>query len=164
MFWPTVLRFIWYLMTWEYLGYALETFMQGANVWVDIVRGGLLYWAINNSADNRVLVRDESRKWKKKHRKGYIKKAADLLTSVINGAIQQIGRVVTWAIGSEPTDKERLTWTKAPFNCQRRVRYDRSTGQGYNKRKTGTSQWHRTTAIVCLLATAHHTQATKFAK
>ena len=131
-------------------------------MWVDVVRGWCIYWAINSSADLKGSFRNESMKWKKRQRKGYLGISADQIATIMNRATMQLDRAVTWAIGSEPTDKERMTWTKAPFKYQRRVRHDRSTGQGYNKRKMGTSEWHRTSAIICLLAAAGTTQATRF--
>jgi hypothetical protein len=121
-----------------------------------------MYWAICNSADRKGSLRYKSAKWKKRFRKSCIGRTVDRLATIIDDVTTQIDRVVTWAIGSEPTYKERMTWNKATFKNQRRVRHDRSSGQGYSKRKLGTSEWQRTSAIVCLLATAGTTHATRF--
>ena len=80
-----------------------------------------MYWAIRNSADPDGSMRDESSKWKKRLRKGHIGWTADRLASFVDHAAVQIDKVVTWAIGSEPMDKKRMTWTKANFKNQRRV-------------------------------------------
>ncbi len=76
--------------------------------------------------------------------------------------IKCLDNLVVWAIGNEPTDKERLTWTHARFRNQRRVRKGMSSGQGYNKRKVGTSEWFQTAAVVCLLATSGQAKSTRF--
>ena len=78
-------------------------------------------------------------------------------------AIACIDRATTWIIGNEPTEKEKMTWTRPRFAIQNRVRVDRSTGQGYNKRRIGTSAWYRTAATVCLIAsTAGHAEGKRF--
>ena len=76
--------------------------------------------------------------------------------------LNTIDDVVTWTIGNEPTHKERLTWTSPKFACQRRVRQGRSSGQGYNKRRIGTSDWFRKVSIVCLLAKSGNATTTRF--
>ena len=161
MLWPTtILRFAWCLLTWEYLGQALALCFNGAELWVDIVRGCCLYWLIGKLSDpveRSGLFENESTKWKRKR-----KAIQRQMANIGNQALNQIDKAVTWAIGNEPTYKERLTWTSATFSCQQRVRKDRSRGQGYNKRRLGTSDWFRTASIVCLLATSGKAKSTRF--
>ena len=76
-------------------------------------------------------------------------------------AIVYLNIIATWVVGDEPTKKERLTWTSPRFRAQKRVRRGMWSGQGFNKRKLGTSTWFRTAATVCLIAsTAGQTQQT----
>ena len=150
-------------MTWEYLGHALSVGCPGAEVWVDIVRGWFLYWVIRRSALQTDSGSNGSARWKRRLRKSNIGRACTRgMAAAVSGTTTLLDKAVTWAIGTEPTDKERMTWTKAPFRSQLRVRYDRSTGQGYNKRRLGISGWHRTLSVICLLATSGKTQATRF--
>lgn len=78
-------------------------------------------------------------------------------------ALFYLNKTITWILGDKPTKKEQLTWTSPRFRVQERVRKGMLSGQGFNKRKLGTSAWFRTAATVCLIAgTAGHTQAISF--
>jgi hypothetical protein len=146
VFWPKILRCIWYLVTSEYPGYALATCFLGAEVWVDIARGGVISWSITDSSDQTGLFGSESTKRKKRLRKGYIGRTADcLLAAFLDGIIEQVDKLVTWAIGSEPMDKERTTWKKAPFKYQRQSdaigRPGKAPANARWERCSGTELW-----------------------
>ena len=84
------------------------------------------------------------------------------LGSLGNRLISLLDTTVTWAIGDEPTHKERLTWTRPTFKSQRRVRKGTSSGQGFSKRKLGTTNWFRTAAVICLMSNTGHAKTTRF--
>jgi Reverse transcriptase (RNA-dependent DNA polymerase)/GAG-pre-integrase domain len=152
-------------MTWEYLGQALALYLKGAEVWVDIARGCCMFWLIvrlNDPTDRGDSYRNESSKWKRRHKTNRYTKMCNRLSVLGSNLLSQIDRAVTWAIGDEPTHKERLTWTSPRFRCQQRVRRDRSTGQGYNKRRMGTSEWYRTAAVISLMVTSGQAKSTRF--
>ena len=58
--------------------------------------------------------------------------------------------------------QEQLTWTRPSFKCQRRVRKGTWSGQGFCKRKLGTTNRFRTAAVVCLMSTSGHARDTRF--
>ena len=150
---------------WEYIGQALELCMPSAVFWVHVVRGWLLYTSTrrpgessSTSSANRAASR-----WKRRHKRGIWTKINKRITCACTAAITSIDKATTWIIGNEPTNKERMTWTSPKFSIQKRIRVDRSTGQGYNKRRIGTSAWFRTAATVCLIAsTTGKTHARSF--
>jgi hypothetical protein len=137
---------------------------QGAEMWVNVVRGYVACLLIGRCMDCNGLFSIESPTWKKQHRGERVKKIIGQLSNLGMAATELLDRAVTWTIGDKPTDKERLTWTSPRFRCQRQVRSDQSAGQGYSKRQTTrrTSEWFKTTAIVCLMATPEHANTTRF--
>ena len=85
--------------------------------------------------------RNESAKRKKCRKPGAMDHLAKQIGMLGNKAINRLDKIVTWLVGDEPThNKERLTWTSPRFPFQRRVRKDRSSGQGYNKQKIGNNR------------------------
>jgi hypothetical protein len=160
--WPTtVLRYAWYILTWEYLGQTLAIWFQEAETWVDIVRGCCWFWLIDGYCRRAEWgissIFHGSPKWRKK-RKHVQHWLFDVGLSVLNW----IDDMVTWTIGNEPTHKERLTWTNPTFACQRRVRQGRSSGQGYSKRRLRTSRWFTRVSVICLLARSGSATPTRF--
>lgn len=65
------------------------------------------YWGIS-------LFYREMTKWKKRR-----KRLLHWLHGVDGMALDMLDKAVTWAIGNEPTHKERMTWTSASFASQR---------------------------------------------
>jgi hypothetical protein len=100
--------------------------------------------------------------WKRRHRNRFIIQICNTIGTKIEAAINILNKAITWLIGDEPTYKERMSWTSLRFRSQQRVRKDRSCGQGYNKRKVGTSAWFRTASIVCLVANSGRADAARF--
>lgn len=148
---------------WDYLGHALSQCFSEAVVWVDVVRGWVLYWLrFEGQYATANSFRNESAKKKEGRKPGLMDHLASQIGRFGNEAINHLDKLVTWLVGDEPTHKEQLTWTSPRFLCQQRVRKDRSSGQGYNKRKLGTTEWYRTAAIVCLLTTSANAKTTRF--
>ena len=144
-----------YILMWEYIGQALEICAPSAVIWVLIVRGWLLCKMTGShegSPSTSPANRSASR-WKRRHKRGMWIKINNRITDALAAAVDYIDKATTLLIiGSEPTTKEKMTWTRPRFAAQNRVRSDRSTGQGYNKRRIGTSAWFSTAATVCLIA------------
>ena len=163
MLWPPFARMAWYLFTWEYLALLITLCAPCAAAWIEVVHGSFQLWLIvecGRRHDSKQEVK--AAKWKRRHRKGPVARLEDSLGRFLDTAITYLDRLVTWAVGNEPTTKERLTWTAAGFRNQRRVRKGLSSGQGYNKRSIGTSSWHRTAAIICLVATTGRAEMARF--
>ena len=162
MFWPTLLRFIWFLITSEYLGHALSLLFHEAGTAIDLIRTGFGFayyaWAVDNgtSANKEATRRKDKRRRKKWERLYHV------IGSLQDRVLIRIDQAVTWAIGDEPTVRETLTWTKPRFRNQTRVRKQRSSGQGSNKRVQRTSGWFKTASIVCLLATSSQAHKAPF--
>jgi GAG-pre-integrase domain len=163
MLWPPLVQFAWYLLTWKYLEQALTLCIPCVVTWVDIVRGWFLLWLIVKNGHRHGSRQEvKTAKWKSRNRNGLVVRICKTVGRKIDTATTILDRAVTWLIGDEPTVKEKLTWTRPRFSIQKRVRKDRSRGQGYNKRNLGTSTWFRTAAVVCLVATTSRTEATRF--
>jgi hypothetical protein len=92
---------------------------------------------------------------KKSKRRSTYQKVVDRMSKSIDSMANATGKTILRLVGQAPNWKERLTWT----NKHRRVRYDKSRGQGYNKRHLRTSEWFKTAAIICLVARTGHASA-----
>ena len=104
-----------------------------AAAWIEIVHGSFQLWTMIVECGRRHGSKQEVKtaKWKRRHRKGPVARLEVSLGRLLNTATTYLDRLVTWAVGNEPTTKERLTWTAAGFRNQRRVRKGLSSGQGY---------------------------------
>ena len=150
---------------WEYIGQALEICAPSADIWVHIVRGWLLckFTGSHEESPRTTSANRSAARWKRRHKRGIWIKINDRIKGALAAAIVYLDNAATLLIGCEPTEKEKTTWTRPRFAAQNRVRSDKSTGQGYNKQRIGTSAWFRTAATVCLIAsTAGKAQARGF--
>ena len=160
MLWPPFAQSALYLLTCKYLGLLITLCAPRAMTWIEVVHGSLQLWLIVESGRCPDLEKEvKTAKWKRRNRNGPITRLGNNLGRLLNTAATSINRLITWAIGNKPADKERLTWTKAEFRNQRRARKGLSSGQGYNKQNIGRSSWHRVAVIVCLVATAGRAKA-----
>ena len=163
MLWPPFARMARYLLTWGYLCLLITLCMPSTAAWVEVVHGSFQLWLIVECGRRGDSKKDvKTAKWKRRNRKGPITRLQLRLGHCLETAANLIDRLITWAIGDEPTDKERLTWTSAEFRNQKRVRKGMSSGKGFNKRHLGTSLWHKTAAIICLVATTGRAETTRF--
>ena len=152
-----------YILMWEYIGQALEICAPSAVIWVLIVRGWLLCKMTSKGSPDTSPAKHSALRWKRRHKRGMWIKINNRITDALAAAVDYIDKATTLIIGNEPTTKEKMTWSRPRFAAQNRVRSDRSTGQGYNKRRIGTSAWFRTAATVCLIAsTTGRAQARSF--
>ena len=154
----------WYLLMWEYMALLITLCAPCAAAWIEVVHGRSFQLWLIVECGRRTDSKQEGKtaKWKRRHRKGPIARLGVSLGRLMSAATTYLDRLVTWAFGNEPTTKERLTWTAASFRNHRRVRKGLSSGQGYNKRRIGTSSWHRAAAIICLVATTGRAEMARF--
>ena len=162
MLWPPFARMAWYLLTWEYLCLLITLCVPCAAAWVEVVHGSFQLWLIVECGRRGDSKKSKGQVETPEQERAHHKASTTTRTVWLDTTATIVDRLVTWAIGDEPTDNERLTWTNAEFRNQTRVRKGMSSGQGFNKRKLGTSLWHKTAAIICLVATTGRAETTRF--
>ena len=129
MLWLPIVRFAWYLLTWEYFEQVLTLCIPCVMTWVDIVRDWILLWLIVENAHQHDLQQKvKTTKWKGRNRNSLVVRIFETIGRNIEAAANILDRAVTWLIGDEPTFKEKLTWTRPRFSVQQRVRKGRSRG------------------------------------
>ena len=124
MLWPPLVRFLLFLLPWEFMELALIFCIPSAVTWANIVRSLVTLWLIvrcNGAGQGSTT--GSKPKWKRKRRSTKVwKRLGTVISSIGQRTTNILDQGVTWAIGSEPTEKEMMTWRDPTINYQQRVR------------------------------------------